>query len=285
MSSSIGAISNVMYAVHDIPMSEIFSDSEFNCRGMIVPFDVMDLVPDIKLRGLDYPITVRPYDEKPGKKYRIVTGHRRFMAFRVLEKETIPCRIRTDLKPFEENIMNLTENIKRADLNILQEARGLAAFKKAKWTEPVIAAQVGVSRGWVQVRLMLLDLPEDVQSEAAAGLLNQEQIRQLYTVRSDKDKMYAMIRLIKERRINGESTKITIQKTPNPYRKVRREDQEIYDFQATVQKAVGNNFATICLGWAAGANNDYEVYRALQDEAKRLGKNFEIPKELTDKLG
>lgn len=272
------------YTTYGIPIEEIFCDNDFNCRGTLVPIDVMDLVPDIKQRGLDTPITVRPFTEKPGKKYRIITGHRRFTACKLLEWKTIPALIRDNLAPFEENIMNLTENIKRKDLNMLQEARGLIAFKKAKWKEDIIAAQVGMSRGWVQVRLMLLELPEDIQLEAAAGMLNQEQIRQLYTLRSRKEEMYAMVRTIKERRSKGESTKIVMKKAVNPYRKEFRSPDQIFEFQDIIQKILGNNFATQVMGWCAGVNNDYEIHRALRDEAQRQGKFYEVPREILEKL-
>ena len=275
---------NTNHTIFDIPLTEIFSDEEFNCRGKLAPMDVMDLVPDIRDRGLDQPITVRPYTEKPGKKYRIITGHRRFMAFRVLEKPTIPARIRDDLKPFEEHVMNLTENIKRKELNMLQEAYGLRAFKKARWGEAAIAAKVNMSRGWVQVRLMLLDLPEDIQVEAAAGMLNQDQIRKLYTIRDNRDEMYAMVRLIKDRRLAGESAKVVFKKPANPYRKQVRVPEEMFDFQAIIQKVLGNSFATQCIGWCGGANNDFEIHRALREEAARHGKVYEIPKELMEKM-
>lgn len=275
---------NPDYTTVDIEIDKIFSDDEFNCRGKLAPMDVMDLVPDIKARKLDVPITVRPYTERPGKTHRIITGHRRFLACKLLEWKTIPCRVRTDLKPFEENIMNLTENIKRKDLNMLQEARGLIAFKKAKWGEAIIAAQVGMSRGWVQVRLMLLDLPEDVQAEAAAGMLNQEQIRQLYTLRDRREEMYALVRLIKERRDKGESAKVVIKKKANPYRKEVRKPEEVFEFQEIVHKVLGAGFATQLLGWCGGANNDYEIHRALRDEAQKQGKFYEIPREILEKL-
>lgn len=272
------------YEIAEIPVSEIYSDESFNCRGHLAPMDVMDLVPDIRARGLDVPITVRPYTEKPGKKWRIVTGHRRFLAVRLLEWPTIPCRIRRNLKPFEENILNLTENIKRLDLNMLQEARGLIPFKEAGWRDDITAAQVGMSRGWVQVRMNLLELPEDVQQEAAGGMLSQAQVRQIYTIREDKEAMYALVRQIKERREAGESEKILIRKRINPYRKEFRKPAEIHEFQAIVNKVLGAGFATELAGWCAGANNDYEIHRALRDEAKRVGRFYEIPREILEKL-
>ena len=164
---------NEDYIIYDIDMSEIQHDDEFNCRGKIAPFDVMDLVPDIKARGLDTPILLKRTPEGP-KKFKIIAGHRRHAACKMLQWLKIPARIKEKLQPLEENIINLTENLKRQNLNMVQEARGLIAFKKFKWTEAMIAEKVGMSRGWVQVRLMLLDLPLDVQAQAAAGLMNQE---------------------------------------------------------------------------------------------------------------
>lgn len=273
-----------VYQVVNVPMDLIYSDDTFNCRGRLAPMDVADLLADIKARGLDTHITIRPYDKVPGKTYRIVTGHRRYLACKLLGWKDIPCRIRTDLKELEENILNLTENIKRQDLNMLQEAHGLKAFKKARWTESVIAAQVGMSRGWVQVRLMLLDLPEDIQAEAAAGILNQEQIRQLYTIRDRVDEMYAIVRTIKDRRIAGDSARIVLKKEANPHRKEIRKPEAIFEFQETVNLLFGPSFYTKLLGWCAGANSDYEIHRALSDEARLHGKFYQVPKELTDKL-
>lgn len=271
------------YKTELIPMSEILADAEFNCRGTIIPFDVLDLVSDIKKRGLQVPITVQPRIN--GKyKYRIVMGHRRHMAFRVLERTEIPAIIQNDLSDLDASVLNLTENIKRCELNMLQEAKGLAPFKKAKWTEPQIATELCMSRGWVQVRLMLLELPEDIQNEAAVGNLNQEQIRKLFTIRAAKDEMYAMVRMIKERKARGESTKIVVPKKPNPYRKDERTNEEIFTFQDIIQRTIGNNFTTVMLGWAAGVNNDYEAHRALREEAQKKGIVYEIPVELLEKL-
>lgn len=271
---------NEDYVTVDVPMAQILSDATFNCRGKLVPADVMDLAADIRARGLDQPIIVQPYDKTPGKKYRIVAGHRRHMAFRLLEMETIPARIRDDLKDLEANVLNLGENLKRRDLTIVQEANGLLPFKKAKWTEQAISAQLGVSRGWVQTRLMLLELPEDIQNEAAVGNLTQDHIRKLYTLRSRKEDLYNVVKRLKERKENAESTKIIIPSKPNAHRKKFRQPHEVFELQERIQKTMGNSFATQVLGWAGGANSDYEIHKALRDESAKVGKIYEIPEEI-----
>ncbi len=83
------------YNVQDIPLNDILADPSFNCRGIIAPIDVVELAKDIEQHKLQNPIIVQNIDPKNniGKDFRIVAGHRRYSAFKVLKKETIPLRI------------------------------------------------------------------------------------------------------------------------------------------------------------------------------------------------
>src|SRR5262245_14130389 len=107
------------YTAVMVPMDQIFSDDDFNCRGRIAPIDVIDLAKSIEEVGLQQPIVVQPYKHPLNPKilYRIMAGHRRFMAFRVNKSDKIPAFIREGLTDFEARLLNLTENLKRQDLN------------------------------------------------------------------------------------------------------------------------------------------------------------------------
>jgi ParB family transcriptional regulator, chromosome partitioning protein len=274
------------YNVKQLPMKEVFSDAEFNCRGKIVPIDVLDLAKSIEAEGLQQPIVVQPYTSttNPDLKYRIVAGHRRHLACKVNKMETIPAMIREGLTELEARLFNLTENLKREDLNILQEARALVPFKKGGWSEDFIAAKTGMSRGWVQVRKMLLDLPEDIQIEAAAGLLTQAQIRELSSMKSDDDR-YAAVRLIKERREKGESVKdIGPKKPAKPHEKKERSGVEMSELQDYIQEEVGNSIVTRMLGWCTGYVSNYEIHRDLREWYKAQGKSYRIPREIAENI-
>ena len=70
------------YAVQEIELTRIYNDSKFNCRGAILPMDVVDLAKDIELNGLQFPIAVQPAVDvdgglPDGYNFRIVAGHRR----------------------------------------------------------------------------------------------------------------------------------------------------------------------------------------------------------------
>jgi ParB/RepB/Spo0J family partition protein len=277
------------YKVVSVPMKEIFSDADFNCRGAIAPIDVLDLAKDVAERGLDQPIVLQPWD-KPPYQYRIVAGHRRHMAFRVNKAEFIPAYIRDDLDETAARLLNLRENVLRRELNILQEARGLSYFLAQKkggrglFTEAELGDIFGQSRGWVQIRKDLLSLPPDIQAEAASGLLTANHIKQL--VKMSNEDRYAAIRKIKDRKIRGESTKLTatINRPGDVLRARRREPAEIAEMLDAIYDLFGPNLATRCLAWAAGNINTAALYQTLAEVAEDEGVKFKVPQSVRDAI-
>ena len=263
------------YQVAEIPMSEIFADPEFNCRGDISPLDVKALADDIGANGLQFPITVQPYTEKPPFIYRVIAGHRRHMACRILGKESIPAMIRSDVNETEAKILNLTENLQRQALNIYQEAvaiKHLGVNHTVEW----IAKKLNMSKGWVQPRIMLLDLPTEIQEEAKAGLITQTVIRDCYSIRNDRDAMFELVRKHKENRERGE--KITIRSTKNnPKVKRRRVPWEIRQLMTMIAKQFGFGLTTRALAWASGEINDQEMIETMVEIAAKSGVIFLPP--------
>ena len=108
------------------------SDGEFKeiALGKIVPnpfqprehFDessITDLVASIKSEGLLQPIVVRDVDGQ----FELVAGERRFRAMRKLKKRSITARI-LKISDLSSAALSLIENLQRADLNPVEEARG-----------------------------------------------------------------------------------------------------------------------------------------------------------------
>ena len=198
--------------VRDIPVEEIFSDPDFNCRGKIAPFDVIELSRSIKEHGLQQPISLQPFDHVvngTAYKWRIVAGHRRHAAFMVLEWKTIPSVIKEHLTDIQIRILNLQENIARKNLDIMQEAISLHKFFLANYTIEEVAKMLNQSKGWVQVRKNLLNLEPEIQEAAAAGFITQEQIKDLYSLRTPEER-YAAAKKIKESRMRGETKAIKV---------------------------------------------------------------------------
>lgn len=271
--------------VYDIPVSEIYCDNTFNCRGPIQPIDVLDLVRSIEARGLEQPIVIQPWVAQPGKKWRIVAGHRRYTAFVVLKKTTIPAMIREHLDEFQARILNLEENLKRKDLNMLQIAYAIKPFIHAGWQQKEIAEQLGQPQHWVHVCAAILKLPEDIQQEVAAGYLTQEHIKQLAQLQKGgkKDAMYEAVRKIKQSKQLGERKKIDVKKkVAKPFSKAVRNRQEMFALMAKIQDHVGNSFVTRVLAWAAGEITEFDIHRDLRDFCAEQGVDYQIPPELME---
>lgn len=268
-------MNNSSLPTQDLPVGEIFADPEFNCRGPIAPFDVIELVTSIEKNGLQQPIVVQPFTS--GKyKWRVVMGHRRHKAHQILKKETIPCIVRPDLDETQARTMNLIENLERKDLTIMQEARAIAKFINIGQDE--IAKMIGKSRGWVQVRITALKLPEQIQAEIDAGFVSQEQIKDLYSIPS-LDGKYEAVRILKEAKLRGDNRRIRLRppRKKNMTERKERNPAEIFEMQDLIRESIGNCFGTRCLAWAAGEISSMELLKDLQKIAEEKGKIFVIP--------
>jgi ParB/RepB/Spo0J family partition protein len=266
--------------VTPLAVKSIYADPEFNCRGEITPIDVIDLAKSIARDGLQQPIKVRPRRtiDPQGYDYVIISGHRRHKAYQVLKHENIPCIIQEGLDEFKARTLNAIENLKRLDLNLLQEARTLSHFVKAGWNRQEIADEVGMSPAWVQIRTQLLNMPTEIQLAAAAGEINQNQVRDLYRYRNNPEKQLDLVRKLKEQRERYEDKKTEIVIKHNlPTRKKLRKRSEMFDLIETILNAYGPCLATRALAWAAGEITDLEVHESIKETCEKENLLYTMP--------
>lgn len=261
--------------IMNLKLSEIFADVEFNCRQEIDPITVIELAKDIKANGLTQPITVQPWykEDHPEYKYRIVAGYRRFKAHQINKAETIMCIVRNNLTDIQARVLNLSENLHRQDLNIKQEAMALQKLYFAGLTEGDVAKQLGKSRGWVQIRFFLLELPEDIQNEAAAGVLTQAQVRDVWRLPSYEQQI-EFVKQVKDKKILGKKREVTVEAIIKPEIKRIRSREEIFSLQENIQSVFGNNMATKVLAWAAGEISGADLSAYMQTEAHKIGRIY-----------
>jgi ParB family chromosome partitioning protein len=120
-------------------------------------------------RGMLQPVLVRP---KPGGKYELVAGERRWRAAQIAELETIPALVEDhgDATALE---VALVENMAREDLNPVEEARACAALvEELGLTREDVGRRVGRSRVAVSNLMRLLDLPDIAIELLEAGRLS-----------------------------------------------------------------------------------------------------------------
>jgi ParB family transcriptional regulator, chromosome partitioning protein len=124
-------------------------------------------------------VLVRP---KPGGRYEIVAGERRWRAAQIAGLETIPAlvRERDDAESIE---LALIENMAREDLSPIEEARACAALvEELELTREEVGRRVGRSRVAVSNLIRLLDLPEEAIELVQAGTLSEGHGRALLLV-------------------------------------------------------------------------------------------------------
>lgn len=259
----------------EVPLADIHFDEEFNTRyGNILPIQVRELAANIKESGLIQPVVITRYPEdkqlETGKKYLLVAGYRRYKAHTIIPLPSIKAIVNEELiDPVKARIFNLAENLQRQDLNILEEAQAMASLKAQGFNEFEVAERVGMSRGWVQTRSILMKLPEEIRFEAALGWISDAQIRDLYTLlrQQGESKVFEAVRKAKEARIRGEKIKIVTKKA-SPFACKKKSPTEVQEMINMLIETFRPSMATQLLAWANGKVSDYEIHCTLRLEAE-----------------
>jgi ParB family transcriptional regulator, chromosome partitioning protein len=145
----------------------IFSDAELD-----------ELAASIEERGIIQPIVVRTA-RGAANSYEIIAGERRWRAAQRAGLHDVPIVVHeaSDAEALE---LAIIENVQRADLNPLEEARGYHALSdEFGHSQDDIAKIVGKSRSHVANTLRLLKLPEPVKAYINAGKLSAGHARAL----------------------------------------------------------------------------------------------------------
>src|SRR5271168_2953369 len=152
----------------EIPVGEI-ERNPFQTR---INFDeklIAELAESITANGVVQPILVRPL---PNGRFQLIAGERRWLASQKAGKATIPAILR---QVSDEQAMEITivENLQRADLNPMEQARAFERLSREfHMTQEQMAQRTGKDRSTVSNFLRLLKLPSTVQARVESGELS-----------------------------------------------------------------------------------------------------------------
>lgn len=133
--------------------------------------DLAALAASIAEQGVIQPVVARPLTGQPGQ-FQLVVGERRWRAARLAGLDTIPAMVRV-LGDIQSAELALVENIQRADLAPLEEARAYAQLiDRHGHTQDDLARRLGKSRSHVAHMLRLLRLPVAVQEKISDGAIS-----------------------------------------------------------------------------------------------------------------
>jgi ParB family transcriptional regulator, chromosome partitioning protein len=163
---------------------ELLHPNPNNPRKTFHEEELEDLSRSIREKGLLQPLVVR---QRSDGEYEIVAGERRWRASQRAGLHELPVLIR-ELSDGETLEIALIENIQRADLNPLEEARAYGQLlEQFSYTQQQLADSVGKSRSHIANTIRLLNLPESVRTYIEEGKLTAGHARTLVATDSPAD--------------------------------------------------------------------------------------------------
>ena len=140
--------------VRDIPL--VLIDEIENVRSCYDEDGIKQLAASIEKRGLLQPVIL----SEMGTRYGIQAGHRRVLAFRLLERETIPALVRPSPEMLAE--IQLIENIQREDLSPADLEIAVTALAESKGSQEAVAELLKKSKQWVSNVIAAADVREEL---------------------------------------------------------------------------------------------------------------------------
>ncbi len=170
--------------IEEIPLSQITLPPELD-RDSIDPEALRELAASIESVGLLNPITV----EVVGDHYMLRAGRRRMEAHRLLHRTYITANIREPSEMGQGDVITWAENLDRADLSKLEEARSVKRFQIHTGFSPAqLGKKLHRSPDWIRARLDLLDAPEALQQHVHKRELAIATALELARVTNDDDR-------------------------------------------------------------------------------------------------
>ncbi len=196
------------------------------------------LADSIRQHGVIQPLTVRLLDTGY---YQIIAGERRWRAARMAGLREVPVVIieADDKKAME---LALIENLQRADLTPIEEARGYQQLiGEYGLTQEQVADRVSKSRPAVANAMRLLSLPDELLSMVESGKLTAGHARALLSIKDERQQL-AVAQKVVNLQLSVRQTEAMCKKLLKAEQKPEPKPVEV-DYLAECEKTL-----TRCLG-------------------------------------
>jgi ParB family transcriptional regulator, chromosome partitioning protein len=191
---------------------ELIDRNPYQTRTHFDETKLAELASSIAASGVVQPIVVRA--SKDGR-YTLIMGERRLLASKKANLATIPAVVRevSDVQAME---MTIVENLQRADLNPMEQARAYQRLSQDfHMTQEQMAQRTGKDRASVTNFLRLLKLPASIQKNVEAGELSFGHARALLALDSH-EAMIATAQKVLALHLSVRSTENLVQGLLNP---------------------------------------------------------------------
>ena len=225
----------------EIPLDQI-DRNPFQTRSHVNEEQLAELAASISSNGVVQPILVRPL---ANGRFQLIAGERRWRASQLAQKPTIPAILR---QVSDEQAMEITivENLQRADLNPMEQARAFERLSREfHMTQEQMATRTGKDRATVANFLRLLRLPASVQARVESGELSFGHARTLLAFEHAEEMEKAAQRII-GLSLSGRQTETYVQGLLHPERATKKDakpeppvDPNVREVQERLQRALG----------------------------------------------
>lgn len=175
-----------------VPPSSIVANPR-QPRHHFVEEDLADLKASILEHGIMQPLVVT---RRADGEYELIAGERRLRSAKAVGLKTVPVIVReaNDQQKLE---LALIENIQRADLNAVEEARAYRQLMEDfGLTQEDVAGRVGKSRSQIANTVRLLELPPDMLTAVIEGKITKSHARTLLSESNEGRRLALFERMI-----------------------------------------------------------------------------------------
>src|ERR1700691_5225303 len=221
---------------------DLIDHNPFQTRSQINQDQLAELAASIVANGVVQPILVRPLADG---RFQLIAGERRWRASQLAGKTTVPAILR---QVSDEQAMEITivENLQRADLNPMEQARAFERLSREfHMTQEQMATRTGKDRASVANFLRLLRLPSSVQARVETGQLTFGHARTLLAFEHAEDMEKAAQRILQSS-LSVRQTESYVQGLLHPDKAGKKEakpetpvDPNVREVQERLQRALG----------------------------------------------
>lgn len=202
---------------------------------------IKSLAQSIQEKGLLQPILVR----KEGEKYLIISGERRYRAFKYLGKSSMPCIVKDIKSEKDIRAIQIIENLQREDISQIERAKALRELianalgikedgvlpllekykfdrlsEEEKEALENVVKPIGKSVRTIERWIKLLTLPEEIQKkiDSPDSPLTVKHVEKLYSIKDEK-LLFDVVSKIERENISAEKVEQIVKKKKLDYAK------------------------------------------------------------------
>ena len=263
---------NLNNQITNIPIGKI-KPNPYQPRKFFAKKSLEELSKSIRNFGILQPISVRKISRDS---YELIAGERRLRATELAKLEDIPALV-VDVVDKDSPILDILENLKREDLNFIEESEDYyKLIEEHNFTQQELAKKLGKSQSTIANKLRILKLPEDIKDELITSSLTERHARALLRLSNEELQNVVLQKIIKN--------ELTVKKTDDLIDDIIKDITEKEEKKRKSKQIIKNSISfkiyvnTIKNAYTAIKENGVEAVYEEKDLGDFIEVKVKIPK-------